>query len=790
MLLLILIGCTYCKNKSFIAERGIAFHELESDVIFESTSLERVFIMTIPLPQLDENFDFASSCFNSSQQNTTAYNLRLTNLIMNKFSHLLGRKEMPRRDARQVVSRNEEIDGIHQVKEEPTPYVFDISQYPENVLSSSVYKARLEITGIATIGLSEHWSSKATIMKDRIIEWQNYVKIDCSNDPVTLLATSETAANRVAIVFRSKLGEGQLTIPLLSINGSVTSSENDTLEKGKTPCSYATLYGSRGYYPLVVLECPTIERKNAVYMYGVTINTEMALNATKAVRISEILLLPLIKGRGKRQVMAALAVGGVISSLIGGIGLSSYYHNEEKRETAKLEHEVEMHQVERLDFEKTVSEFSHDIAVVNRKSEQLMQKSHTEFCEFATIQERIDIDSYLDDVAKNFENQVEDTLLATAVGLPQNEIRVIAAQLCKSRNKQISYAHCLSYYDNRNGYEVVSVYLREKANSVPEVAIRAKIVIPTLNWYEGVTPYSLTHVPLPLYKDKDNFYHFWKYGDLPKTFANFKLHGERKISLDNCKYRDRHFFCNLELLNQLYGNTASCLNSVMTTNTRCKHSTIVSTSNCIYSTQNDYILISHVGSINVQISGNHLENIIILDSPPIEQNYKSTNISMIVSSKQLRIKCSKSSFYYSSVGKEETTIIHLNATKSENQIYWAHDLMSMQEFSRSDEEIESYLGSISHITDQVVHDSLKFRKETNQDAIESKISKHLGTSNESTRSIIQITTVVISVVLLVAIVGIVIFGIKRRCSCGNKVFPRVSWNKKRGSIELESRAVE
>ena len=804
-IILLSLSIALAKNITFIRERGVAFENLTDwDVVFVTTTNKHTFDMSVKIPLLHQSFSFKRNCFSNDSDlasqidtslNVTALNGRLTEIIRQKFSHILNKgtpKQNNIRNSRQV-NRVQSQQAVYQA---PAYQMFDLSTYPPKELSKQIFESKLTVIEHSEYGFNKHWSTKTNALFDQEIDWANYVKAACSSQ-ITVIANTESQTAKIAIVFRHEPDETTIDLSQLRINATgFVSEENDTSQKQKIACGSPTLHGTHGYFPIIFITCDTIEETvGNDWEYIFSINSENACNKSEWIRISEVLFLTTAKSRKRRQFGLLAAAGMGLISGFGSMGLSAYYHHEDTTATKEIKKEVNIMGLNEHNFEDLASNVTHNIAIANHKTELLIEKSHKEFCQFVQKQEKIDMDEFLATLASNFANEIDQMLLSATIPLPNNDIKFAATQVCRSKNRyQSSKKHCAVYYDDKNTYRIDSIYIDLDGNSKPEILIRLVLEVPTLNKYEGVTAHALAHVPTPLYKDKKDTYHFWRYNDIPRKFAVFSQHGERKIPLSTCSEKKKIFFCELNILNDLYANQVTCLNTIFSNNPKCTYTVIQSISNCVYSAEDSFVLISHIGEITVQKSSQKPNNIVLLDNQNQQSEYGTTNISFISSAHEIRIKCKRTSFYYSSPF-DPPTAIHMNASEATVSHYWAKDIQSLESLETTDEEISQYIQSMKHVTDQNIIDAFKLQQKTNEDAIDKALSANLNTSTEAAHLLLKIATIASIAVVSISLVILFFYCIKINCSklrINNRVTPLfpILKRKKEDEIELESYPME
>ena len=750
-IILLTLSIALAKNITFIRERGVAFENLTDwDVVFVTTTNKHTFDMSVKIPLLHQSFSFKRNCFSNDSDlasqigtslNVTALNGRLTEIIRQKFSHILNKgtpKQNSIRNSRQV----NRVQSQQAVYKAPAYQMFDLSTYPPKELSKQIFESKLTVIEHSEYGFNKHWSTKTNALFDQEIDWANYVKAACSSQ-ITVIANTESQTAKIAIVFRHEPDETTIDLSQLRINATgFVSEENDTSQKQKIACGSPTLHGTHGYFPIIFITCDTIEETvGNDWEYIFSINSENACNKSEWIRISEVLFLPTTKSRKRRQFGLLAAAGMGLISGFGSMGLSAYYHHEDTTATKEIKKEVNIMGLNEHNFEDLASNVTHNIAIANHKTELLIEKSHKEFCQFVQKQEKIDMDEFLATLASNFADEIDQMLLSATIPLPNNDIKFAATQVCRSKNRyQSSKKHCAVYYDDKNTY------------------------------------------------------HFWRYNDIPRKFAVFSQHGERKIPLSTCSEKKKIFFCELNILNDLYANQVTCLNTIFSNNPKCTYTVIQSISNCVYSAEDSFVLISHIGEITVQKSSQKPNNIVLLDNQNQQSEYGTTNISFISSAHEIRIKCKRTSFYYSSPF-DPPTAIHMNASEATVSHYWAKDIQSLESLETTDEEISQYIQSMKHVTDQNIIDAFKLQQKTNEDAIDKALSANLNTSTEAAHLLLKIATIASIAVVSISLVILFFYCIKINCSklrINNRVTPLfpILKKKKEDEIELESYPME
>lgn len=745
ILVILLCSLTMRTDAHFdlLRHRGLLIkNETTLDSAFYGSMSFQTVTLHIPTPKFTPEYRFRNGCvhLNHNIHNLSdTINLALEQTLRTRLkNHIFGSnvEQKPRATATYPT----ELDYRSLPKsifQKPKP-----NEKPQTL--SSIYHytpAQLKIVSIKP--------SMSNIDNLSTTRLSSYIGFDCSRLMHTIRFTAIEPLKAIALIFRTN-DEIKSKIKF-----DVTLKTKMQSRAATSLCNEGQMYSLNTYYPVKIWTC-SWEGVKPVDVQ-IFVNTENK-NICEKLRLSKLLVFPEIPPirRKRRQagfvVAGAMAAGGFIYSQI-----SKFFHHD-NRDIQAVEKAIKITDIEDELRDREIGNLTKGLAILSHNENQILTSTHNQICAFEDANEEITIADIIRSAATEYIQSIEDTLIGTLIPLQGNLPSSIAKKICSSANPASSQ-HCENFYDKRDHTQISSVhFLNLKDETEPLLAaMKIKIAIPTFEPYL-VSTHKILAVPLPLSvsSDKKNF-HFMRYNNLPKYFAYFKTY-ERRVPLDNCERIKTTFFCPMDKLNELYSSDTICLNSIDLQKTNCELKEITSLSNCFISSNENALMVSHVGDITLQHQSafsTYSSNILNLNQ--LGQKIVGSNITVLTGSKPIDVSCTQARFTYRPITSEPIIIeekpLSLSAKEFPISTFNDNDIKSWE---TTDAEISHQQSQMQHIVDKAIQEEIELKKIKNQN----KISELLKVKSTTFQNWVEFAGIIIMVILFIYLIFKLIMAIK------------------------------
>ena len=705
----------------FLQERGIAIRNLSwYDGAFYSQVRSQEVHVTLPIPKFEEDFTFQNGCNKMSTdltlKNGTAadYNIMLSYLISQRIDNLFFAKEQVAKDsAASSASREETTNDLLYL---PSPlFAVDAQStfhgFPAKILPSEVFVPENIIgSGITALSSVDSLADNKT---------NTYCFFSCEpNNNHYFRFMVRRPAKGMVLVFRVAMP----TRPFHPIF-RISNTKNEGLKRqSDNLCQVIRNFGSGHAIQAWILSCNEINGEMPVELM-LSINLG---HRCEDVRLAEIAFYPMetdtsniwSSGKSRRRRQFGEIIGGLaLAAGLSSWGSSWWYHSADSSKIKNLKKTTQLVAAHEEDFDKTFVKETQDTTLVNDYTKKLVSVLHDELCQFETDENRVKLQYFLMELSMRFLTEVEATLTHSSIPIEGNAAQKAAIQICRANNKDNLDHLCLGFYSkNIDNYKIQSVLFRRKEDdrhNILGAVITILVNVPTFLNSNLMTIHQLYKIPIPLFKDESNLFHFAEYPDLPEIYGHFPALS-RKISLEKCKKFATTYYCPLSVLNRLYSSQETCLNSIFTPSPSCVRRIIRSYSSCIGDYENNVLLLSHVGSVSLtefndqstwsNIQNFHHEN---------DNKLLTSNVTIISGKASLVIRCEKSEFRY--FGQESVITSFLQIENSTQKFPTAISTVDgFEALKISDTNFEKYLSQMGHVQDEAIKNQLQLQKLANR----------------------------------------------------------------------------
>ena len=715
IILFIQISTCLSNRIDILQSRGLTIrNHTWSDGAFYSGIENREVHVRMPVPKFPENFQFKNGCRQMDKTmllpNATHedYNAILHYIIDLRVRELFYPEETS--DPKPVSPADQPIDYFDYF---PSP-LFAVDRQniyhgiPKSVLAPDViFPTHIIVSGMGRMNSVDSITSNTT---------NTYINFKCDRNTAHYLRfIIPNPIKGMIILLRN--GRPHLdfkpnfrVIRLEKENGPKTNSDD--------LCRVARVFGQGKQYQAYVLNCGLVAATSPV-------QAMLSMDFSKYceyVRLVEFGFYPAktdIKdfwmeshGRKRRQFGEILGLVGLATGL-SSWGSTWFWHSSDNRKIKNLTKNTKLAFAHEEEYDKTFNKDLSDTALVNNYTKSLVTTLHKELCSFETLQTSIKLEHFIDKLAWKYLDEVESTLTHAAIPIEGNSGMKSAIQLCRSRNKD-SLAHlCLNFYSKNNkNYRISSVHFEREEGIITNAVLAISVNVPKFLPTELMTIHRIMKVPIPLFVDDDQLYHFSEYIDLPEIFGHFPSIN-RRISLTNCKLFDETYFCPANLLNRLYSSESTCLNTVFGKSPSCKRRLIRSYASCIADSDKDMLLLSHIGPVNIaQANANPSWTNVQKYFKENTNQIKNSNISVFAGEAALTIRCTKSEFFYA--GESPVVINFLALENTTEKFPTMHsNLEGMESMKISDKKYNEILAQMDHVDDAIILDQIKLKKLAN-----------------------------------------------------------------------------
>ena len=764
----------YSNEISFVHARGISIRNLTwIDGAFYSGIESREVHIRMPIPNFPEDFKFENGCANMDTSlvgklgNITEYNAILAYVIDTHLKNLFYPNEKPEQ-IQKSPSAVEENDNLNYLPK--SHFAVDLkSKYKGYGIPKKILKPETQRpTNIVVSGIGK-FNNVNTLLDNST---STYISFRCDRErtPYLRFMIHDPTKNIVIITISgAKALNIQPKFRLID-----TKAQGQVKQMSDDLCRRTSHYGRGKRLQAFILDCGILAQ------YGpdqVLLSIDLGEDC-EDVRIAEIGLTPAetnskLQGshpndtqlkRKRRQFGEILGAIGLATGLASW-GSSWILHS---RDTSKIKHltkETELAMAHQMDFDSAYDKDLQDTALVNEYTKKLLDTVHHELCAFETEQEDVKLQNFIDKLAWKYIEEVESTLTHASIPIDGNSAQKAAVQLCRSRNNNNLQHLCMDFYTkNKDNYQVQAVrYERDDEGvMITGAVISVEVKIPKFLPSDLMTIHKLMRVPIPLFVDEDNQYHFAEYTDLPELFGTFPALN-RRIALTNCKLYDTTYFCPSNLLNRLYSSESTCLNTVFSTKPSCKRRLIRSYASCIADSDNDILLLAHVGSVGITTdSENSAWTNVQKYYNENAAEIKSSNISIISGKAALTIRCKKSEFYYAGDSPVITTFLQLENT-TEDFPAMHSNLEGLESLRLTDETYSKLFDQMDHVQDDILRDQMRIKKlQNNPDFL------HQSPFSEETTSQLKDWAIpVLSIISAISVIGGTYCCIRKVTSCAS-----------------------
>ena len=743
----------YSNEIDFLHSRGITIRNLTwIDGAFYSGIDSKEIHIRMPIPKIPADFRFQNGCANIDKSmagnlNTTEYNSLLAYVIDSHLKNLFYPDEEPDRIQKPPQPVNEDDDLSYLPKDLfavnlssklhgiPREILRPDIKPPSHIVASGIGKFN-KVSALGDNSTNTYISFRC----DR--ERNPYLRFMINHPTQSIIIVTKSAPN--ALDFQPKF-----RLIDTKAQGQVKSMSDDLCQR--------TLHFGRGkQIQAFVMNCGILAKyEPAQVLLSIDFGEKC-----ESIRMAEIGLLPAANSeklrwsqsshlkRRRRQFGEFLAIAGLATGL-SSWGSSWLWHSEDTSKIQNLKKDTELAIAHEEDFDKAFNKDLQDTALVNSYTEKLVDTVHHELCAFETEQETVKLQDFIDKLAWKFIEEVEATLTHATIPIDGNSAQKAAIQLCRSRNDDNVQYLCMDFYTkNKDNYQIQAVrYERDSEGvQITGAVISVSVKIPKFLPSDLMTIHKVMKVPIPLFVDDDNLYHFAEYLDLPELFGTFPALN-RRIALTNCKLYDSTYFCPSNLLNRLYSSESTCLNTIFSTKPSCKRRLIRSYASCIADSDKDILLLSHIGSVGITAYSDNSawKNVQKYDSEN-SIAIKSSNISIISGEAALNIRCKKSQFYYAGNSPVITSFLQLENT-TEDFPAMHSNLEGMESLKLTDETYDKLFNQMEHVQDDVLRDQIRIKKIQN----DPDYMRHSPFSDETTSKLTDWVVPVLSVISTISV---------------------------------------
>ena len=733
-----LFSWTGAKHADFLHSRGLVLeNETAKDAIFYSQIEKDNYYLSYPIPAFPKSFNFKDGCYNirnSSQGKDTTELLNGKMRIMlreriNKFffgESNEGTSSEPLNDTELMEEAEEESFAYI------PHHIFQVSERRFRGLPVTLSNQQL-ITPIATSSSELGTGFKARFPKSLYDKrTETYIGFDCErSNSHEIRFIVQDSIDMIALIIRAS-GKGYNDFGYdfrIVQKGERMTWKTEVVQA----CGRSIIIGRAKPLPIALWSCDLEINKPTEFHLIMDLG-----QYCNSFRISDLMIFP--KGQRRQNIQQdpikpdlvlvnrhlrkrkqfgefiIPAAIGLIAGVSSAGGLSYSMHRKDQSDIKHLQKTVTLNEVHEEDYRTAYSENAHETAIVNNASQAIIEKLHEEQCRFISQEQHFTTENFIELVIQNFLAEIETTLTSISIPLPNNPAETLSINLCRSRNREVHLVKfCAAYYSNKDNYKIEALYFENlKEDDISAIIVKVSVAVPLLTSFGAMSIHKLTHIPLPLFVDKNGLFHFQQYNDLPTYFANFPGLLNRKVGLDECTRYEDIFFCDYNTLNKLYTNSQMCLNSVLTSTPSCERTIIKSISNCLTHFGPNYLILSHVGSADVTVVNDNVYHNIQLFNTMKTPALQKSNVTFISSEEVLQIECHLASFrFVGSRGKQiyatHKTVENISATFP----LQLNEIDDFENFQKSDKEIDDLIAQLGELDDEHMKQTLELAKRKN-----------------------------------------------------------------------------
>ena len=736
--LIFLFSLSRAKQADFLHSRGIVLeNETSRDAIFYSQVEQDQYFLSYPIPEFPDSFAFRDGCYDirnaSNEKDTTdLLNKKLQLMLQSRIrKFFFGETEdiaLPTPINETALREEAEQESFNYIPQN----IFKTSEKRFRGLPLSLTDKPL-ITPITTASSELNPSMKSDFPNSLFdTRTATYIGFNCARSTThEIRFIIQDPIDNIALVMRGPLGlargydEFQYDFRIVR-KGEKMSWKTEVIQT----CGNPTIIGRDKPLPIALWSCNNVNiNKPTEFHLIMNLGEECShfritnlmifpkegrSSATQQPITPDITVGKLRKRRQFGEFLIPAAIG-LIAGISSSGGMSYSMHKKDQEDIQNLQKKVALNEVHEEDYLEAYSKNAHETAIVNNVSQAIISKLHEEQCRFLSKNEHFSTENFLELVIQNFLAEIESTLTAMSIPLPNNPAETLAINLCRSRNPEVHLIKfCAAFYATRVNYQVQAIYFENLEKNISSIVIKLSIRVPLLTSFGAMAIHKMTHLPLPLFVDKNGLFHFQKYDELPTYFANFPGLLNRKVGLDKCDLYDDIFFCDYNTLNELYTNSHVCLNSVLTSSPSCQRTIIKSVSNCLTHFGTNYLILSHVGKADVNVVNDNIyHNIQLFNSmkaPALQQS----NVTFISSEEILQIDCHLASFrFVGSKGKQMYATHKSVGNISATFPLQLNEIDDYDNFKKSDKEIDELIDQLDKLDDEHMKQTLELAKRRN-----------------------------------------------------------------------------
>ena len=307
---------------------------------------------------------------------------------------------------------------------------------------------------------------------------------------------------------------------------------------------------------------------------------------------------PLIRRVRQFGEFLALGIGSLFGYGVTHLGSQSPSQNgQEQAEIVQISH--------------AVNDLSDSVVKVKHEMLKSFHKNYKEICMLENLSSTEKLEIILDRVYVDYFNGLEMEILKTSAQLKESAIFQKLKTVCVKMNDEFQEGShlCEAFLRLPGNYEIKEILVPSKVHVEKQnvgVVLRLQANIPEFLELEG-SVYNTYQVPVPTGPAGERQFEYNFVENVPRAFAQLRdpIGFVTLFPLDKCWYKNSVYFCEKNVLNELFAKDTMCINSIANGTPNCKIDSFTSNSDCYFSEiSSKLLLLSNQGNAKMTVTTN------------------------------------------------------------------------------------------------------------------------------------------------------------------------------------------